>query len=91
MLTANLINNNIPRLQPQDTVSKALQLISDFKVTHLPVVSENKFLEHHLGHVITIVRNAVANSDAFENIAQQLQNKRLEEVVFLISPKNNVT
>ncbi|XP_047081102.1 uncharacterized protein LOC124691866 isoform X1 [Lolium rigidum] len=43
------------------------------------VVSENKFLEHHLGHVITIVRNAVANSDAFENIAQQLQNKRLEE------------
>jgi predicted transcriptional regulator len=44
MLTANLINNNIPRLQPQDSVNKALQLISDFKVTHLPVVSENKFL-----------------------------------------------
>lgn len=44
MLTSNLINNNIPRLQPLDTVSKALQLISDFKVTHLPVVSENKFL-----------------------------------------------
>ena len=44
MLTANLINNNIPRLQPLDSVSKALQLISDFKVTHLPVVSENKFL-----------------------------------------------
>ena len=44
MLTANLINNNIPRLQPQDSVNKALQLISDFKVTHLPVISENKFL-----------------------------------------------
>jgi len=44
MLTANLINKNIPRLQPQDSVSKALQLVSDFKVTHLPVVSENKFL-----------------------------------------------
>ncbi len=44
MLTATLINNNIPRLQPLDSVSKALQLISDFKVTHLPVVSENKFL-----------------------------------------------
>lgn len=44
MLTANLINNNIPRLQPQDSVKKALQLISDFKVTHLPVVSEKKFL-----------------------------------------------
>ncbi len=44
MLTANLINNNIPRLKPQDSVSKALQLISDFKLTHLPVVSDHKFL-----------------------------------------------
>ncbi len=44
MLTANLINNNIPRLKPQDSVAKALQLVSDFKLTHLPVVSDNKFL-----------------------------------------------
>jgi acetoin utilization protein AcuB len=44
MLTANLINNNIPRLKPQDSVAKALQLITDFKVTHLPVVSDGKFL-----------------------------------------------
>lgn len=44
MLTAELINYNIPRLHLEDTVSKALQLINDFKVTHLPVVSEDKFL-----------------------------------------------
>ncbi|MEO6489576.1 MAG: CBS domain-containing protein [Ferruginibacter sp.] len=44
MLTANLINTNIPRLKPQDSLAKALQLISDFKVTHLPVVSDGKFL-----------------------------------------------
>lgn len=44
MLTSELINNNIPRLQLPDTVSKALQLINDFKLTHLPVVSEEKFL-----------------------------------------------
>ncbi|MEO6669213.1 MAG: CBS domain-containing protein [Ferruginibacter sp.] len=44
MLTNELINNNIPRLQLQDTVSKALQLINDFKLTHLPVVSEEKYL-----------------------------------------------
>ncbi len=44
MLTTELINNNIPRLQLQDTVSKALQLINDFKLTHLPVISEEKFL-----------------------------------------------
>jgi len=44
MLTIELINNNIPRLILQDTVSKALQLISDFRITHLPVVAEEKYL-----------------------------------------------
>lgn len=44
MLTAELINNNIPRLRLQDSVSKALQLINDYRVTHLPVVSEDKYL-----------------------------------------------
>ncbi len=44
MLTIELINNNIPRLQLKDSVSKALRLISDFKLTHLPVVEEEKFL-----------------------------------------------
>jgi acetoin utilization protein AcuB len=44
MLTIELINNNIPRLQLQDTVGKALQLIEDYRVTHLPVVSDDKFL-----------------------------------------------
>ena len=44
MLTKNLINNNIPRLQLQDSVGKALQLINDFRISHLPVVSDNTFL-----------------------------------------------
>ena len=45
MLTTELINNNIPRLQLQDGIAKALQLISDYRVTHLPVVSpDGKYL-----------------------------------------------
>jgi len=44
MLTIDLINKNIPRLQLQDTVAKAIQLIADFKVTHLPVVTEDTYL-----------------------------------------------
>ena len=44
MLTIELINNNIPRLRLKDSVSKALRLISDFRVTHLPVVDDDKFL-----------------------------------------------
>lgn len=44
MLTTELINNNIPQLKLQDSVSKALQLINDYRVTHLPVVSEERYL-----------------------------------------------
>ncbi|XP_047084408.1 uncharacterized protein LOC124695625 [Lolium rigidum] len=45
------------------------------------VEAKNKFLDHHLGHVITIIRNAVTNSDSFENIAEQLKKERLEELM----------
>lgn len=44
MLAQELISNILPQLQLTDTVSKALQLMSDFKITHLPVVSEDKYL-----------------------------------------------
>lgn len=44
MLTRDLINNNIPRLQLEDSIGKALQLMNDFRISHLPVVSEEKFL-----------------------------------------------
>ena len=44
MLTIDLISNNIPRLQLQDSVAKALQLVADFRVTHLPVVAEDTYL-----------------------------------------------
>ena len=44
MLTVDLISNNIPRLKLQDSISKAIQLVADFRVTHLPVVAEDKYL-----------------------------------------------
>ncbi|KAL6643196.1 hypothetical protein ACP70R_021377 [Stipagrostis hirtigluma subsp. patula] len=45
------------------------------------VKSKNSFLERHLGHVITTIRNAMANSDAFESIAEQLRKGKLEELM----------
>lgn len=44
MLAIELNNNIIPQLKLNDTVGKALQLINDFKASHLPVVSEEKYL-----------------------------------------------
>jgi len=44
MLTQELVNNALPQLQLTDSVSKALQLMSDFKMTHVPVVSDEKYL-----------------------------------------------
>ena len=44
MTTLQLIDNTIPQLQLHDTVAKALQLMHDFRITHLPVVSQEVFL-----------------------------------------------
>jgi acetoin utilization protein AcuB len=44
MLAVELITTTIPQLQLNDSVGKALQLIKSYRVTHLPVVTEEKFL-----------------------------------------------
>ncbi len=44
MTTLQLIDNSNPQLSLQDTAARALQLMNDFKMTHLPVVAEEKFL-----------------------------------------------
>ncbi len=44
MLAQELLNNNLPQLKLTDTVSTALHFMSDFKIAHLPVVSDEKYL-----------------------------------------------
>jgi acetoin utilization protein AcuB len=44
MLVHELINTALPQLQPGDTVATALQLMSDFKLSHLPIVEEDRYL-----------------------------------------------
>lgn len=44
MLAIELNTNLIPSLQLDDTVGKALQIINDCKVSHLSVISDDKYL-----------------------------------------------
>ena len=44
MLTRDLISQSIPYLHLQDKVYHALQLMSDYHVTHLPVVKDDSYL-----------------------------------------------
>ncbi|MEQ1554915.1 MAG: CBS domain-containing protein, partial [Ferruginibacter sp.] len=44
MFSKKILNNNIPQLHLQDSVVKALQLMNDFRIEHLPIVSENVYL-----------------------------------------------
>lgn len=78
MLTKDLINNNIPRLQLQDTISKALQLINDFKLTHLPVVSEGKFL------------GLISEEDLLDISDEKLPVEVLQQHFLLASVRENV-
>lgn len=44
MLTRDLISNSIPYLHPNDKVHRALQLMNEYHVAHLPVVENEKYL-----------------------------------------------
>lgn len=44
MTALQLADNIFPSLHPNDTVAKALDLMSEFKTSYLPVVSEEKYL-----------------------------------------------
>lgn len=44
MVTADLLNHNIPRLRLSDSIGKAKMLLNDFKLTHLPLVADKQFI-----------------------------------------------
>lgn len=67
MLAYELINNVIPQLKLSDTVSKALQLMHDFKITHLPVVSEDIFLGLISEDDLLDVENKKSQIELFQN------------------------
>ncbi len=77
MLTIELINNNIPRLQLQDSVNKALGLISDFRVSHLPVVEGEKFL------------GLISEEDLIDTIEQKMPIEFLQESFIVASVHEN--
>ena len=77
MLTTELINNNIPQLQLQDSIAKALQLINDYRVTHLPVVSEEKYL------------GLVSEDDLLDAENEKLTIQVLENTFIIAAVKEN--
>ena len=78
MLTAELINKNIPRLQLQDNITKALRLISDYRVTHLPVVSEDNYL------------GLISEDDLLDADDSKLTVEKLQEHFIPSSIKENI-
>jgi acetoin utilization protein AcuB len=77
MLTVELINNNIPRLQLQDPVSKALRLLNDFRVTHLPVVTEDTYL------------GLVSEEDLLDADETKMPIELMQETFMQVSVKDN--
>lgn len=68
-----------------------LSLAFGFKAKEMPVTSgklkrivksRNSYLERHLSTVISIIRDAISASGAFETIAEQLKKGKLEEVCY---------
>jgi len=44
MIAAQLVNKEIPSLSSKDTVAKAIDLMDEYKVSHLPLVDKTEYL-----------------------------------------------
>ncbi len=78
MLTLDLISNNIPRLKLQDTIGKAIQLVTDFRVTHLPVVADDKYM------------GLLSEEDLLDAESESFTIETLQEHFIAASVKDNV-
>lgn len=77
MLTTELINTSIPRLQLTDRAAKGIQLLNDYKLTHLPVVAEEKYL------------GLVAEDDLLDLDDDQIRLEALQDMLKPASVKEN--
>lgn len=78
MTAVELISNTIPPLRTSDTVAKALERMSEFKLYHLPIVNETQYLglvseeeltsERDQDTAIGALPLTLLNCFAFENI-----------------------
>lgn len=104
MLAIDLNTNIIPQLKLQDTVAKALHIINEYRVSHLPVVTEDKYLgmiseddlldtENKKGSIELLqdefINVAVRDSEHFLQ-AVKLSNEYQLSVVPIINDENNL-
>jgi acetoin utilization protein AcuB len=67
MTTLQLIDHSIPQLHFQDSAAYALQLMSDFKTTHLPVVNDEIFVGLLSEDVLHGENDCDTTIEAFQN------------------------
>ncbi|KAH0467824.1 hypothetical protein IEQ34_002857 [Dendrobium chrysotoxum] len=54
------------------------------------VKSKHPYVERHLNAVSSIIKNAIANSSAFESIAEEIRKERIEALAMHISEAENL-
>lgn len=105
MLAVELINNNIQPLEISDTIERALERMNEFKLYHLPIVSDKQFLglvseeelmeERNQDAAISTLPLVLLNSFVYENahvcdVIRLLSELKLSLVPVLDQQKNYV-
>lgn len=85
MLINDLINTNLPSINPADTIRQALQIISEFSVNNIPVVSEKTFL----GNISeTELLEANNDNDPVSSLAERFSGFRVKNSSHFLSAVN---
>ncbi|TDQ07383.1 CBS domain-containing protein [Pedobacter metabolipauper] len=103
MFASELISNSIPPLKTSDSVQKSLERMTEFKLSHLPIVNESQFLgliaedelieirdtEQQVGNLSLSILNPFVYEDAHVYDIIRLFNQLHLSVVPVLDYKKN--
>lgn len=103
MLAIDLINDLIPPLKTSDTAERAIQLMQDFKISHLPIVNNTEFLgliseddifevnndDEAIGnHTLSLINPFIYSHQHIYDVMQVMAEQKLT-IVPILDEKNN--
>jgi CBS domain-containing protein len=89
VLVKDFISNEVPTLKPGDTVQQAMEMMEEFKMTHLPVMANGRLLGLMAEHTLEVCEDDALPIQGLElDLSQLLPNQHVFEAMALMDDRN---
>lgn len=89
MFIKDFISNEVPTLKPGDTVRQAMEMMEEFKVTHLPVIANGRLLGLMAEHTLEACEDDALPIQGLElDLSQLLPDQHVFEAMSLMDDRH---